>query len=111
MRLAAGLLNWWRWHNQGNVAQAGWAIGTFPECRYHVFLSHCQEDRERLVFPLRDSLQRIQRIPWMDCHDYPKGRPPFAALRDSLLECRHVVFLITESMLDQPRGWTMIESA
>ena len=34
-----------------------WTISSFPDCQWHVFLSHCREDRARLVDLLLDSLQ------------------------------------------------------
>ncbi len=88
-----------------------WQIQFFPICRYHVFLSHCREDRERLVFPLYEALRERGVIPWLDRHDYPYGRLSFEALRDGVLTCRHVVFLVTRAMLSQPRGWGIVELA
>lgn len=83
----------------------------FPPCAHHVFLSHCAEDRERLVLPLYSTLRSQRFRPWIDRHDYPYGRTSFAALRDEILKCRHTVFLVTEAMLAQPRGWCVIELA
>lgn len=88
-----------------------WQIRFFPRCSHHVFLSHCREDRDWLVFPLYETLQRSGIIPWLDCHDYPYGRTSFEALRDGVLKCRHTVFLVTTAMLDQPRGWSIVELA
>jgi hypothetical protein len=88
-----------------------WQIQFYPFCTHHIFLSHCREDRERVVFPLCDLLEDQHFIVWLDQHDYPYGRPSFQALRDGILKSRHVVFLITEAMLEQPRGWSMVESA
>ncbi len=86
-----------------------WQIASFPQCNYHVFLSHCREDRTSLVLPLKKSLEAIGIVPWLDQHNYAYGRPSFNALRDGVLECRHVVFLVTSRMLAQPRGWANIE--
>lgn len=88
-----------------------WQIQFFPLCRYHVFLSHCREDRDRLVFPLFERLGENDILPWLDRHDYPYGRTSFGALRDGVLECRHVVFLVTPRMLSQSRGWGVVELA
>lgn len=88
-----------------------WRIEFFPLCTHHVFLSHCREDRDWLVFRLYESLQEAGIIPWLDRHDYPYGRSSFEALRDGVLKCRHVVFLITEAMLNQARGWSILELA
>jgi hypothetical protein len=88
-----------------------WQLQFFPVCTHHVFLSHCREDRERLVFPLSAALQQRQVVPWLDQHDYPYGRTSFAALRDEVLKCRHAVFLVTEEMLAQSRGWGVLELA
>ncbi len=88
-----------------------WCIQFFPLCTHHVFLSHCREDREWLVLPVYEELQRRGIIPWLDRHDYPYGRTSFEALRDGVLKSRHVVFLVTQAMLAQPRGWTTIELA
>jgi hypothetical protein len=88
-----------------------WHLRFFPVCTHHVFLSHCREDRERLVFPLYTALQQKQVVPWLDQHDYPYGRTSFAALRDEVLKCRHTVFLVTEEMLAQSRGWCVVELA
>ena len=88
-----------------------WQIRFFPRCSHHVFLSHCREDRDWLVFPLFEALQRCGIVPWLDRHDYPYGRTSFEALRDSVLKCRHTIFLVTTAMLDQPRGWSIVELA
>jgi hypothetical protein len=88
-----------------------WQIQFFPLCTHHVFLSHCREDREWLVFPLFEELCQRGIIPWLDRHDYPYGRTSFEALRDGVLKSRHVVFLVTQAMLAQPRGWSIIELA
>ncbi|MGO8750150.1 MAG: toll/interleukin-1 receptor domain-containing protein [Thermoguttaceae bacterium] len=88
-----------------------WQLRFFPACTHHVFLSHCREDREWLVFPLFQSLQQQQIIPWLDHHDYPYGRTSFEALRDGILKSRHTVFLVTSAMLTQPRSWGIIELA
>jgi len=63
------------------------------------------------VYPLFDNLQNRGIIPWLDRHDYPHGRTSFQALRDGVLHCRHTVFLVTVAMLEQPRGWTIMELA
>jgi hypothetical protein len=64
-----------------------------------------------LVFPLFAALQANGVSPWLDRHDYPYGRTSLAALRDEVLKCRHVVFLVTEGMLSQSRGWGIVELA
>jgi len=88
-----------------------WQVQFFPPCTHHVFLSHCREDREPLVFPLYSALQRRGLAPWLDRHDYPYGRASFGALRDEVLKSRHTVFLVTPAMLAQPRGWGVLELA
>ena len=87
-----------------------WRIRNLPRCTHHVFLSHCAEDREQLVQPIYNALENRKYLPWLDRHDYPRGRDPFAALRDGILNCRHVVPIITENFLAQGRGWTGIEA-
>ncbi|HEX7448823.1 MAG TPA: toll/interleukin-1 receptor domain-containing protein [Pirellulales bacterium] len=88
-----------------------WQLQFFPACTHHVFLSHCREDRGWLVNPLADAMRDRRLIPWVDQHDYPYGRTSFQALRDGILRSRHVVFLVTDAMLQQPRGWSIIELA
>src|SRR6266852_341518 len=88
-----------------------WLLRSFPFCTHHVFLSHCREDRDWLVFPLYEALRHEGVIPWLDEHDYPYGRTSFEALRDGVLRCRHIVFLVTLGMLAQPRGWGIVELA
>lgn len=88
-----------------------WQLQSFPVCTHHVFLSHCNEDREWLVVPLYEALRKEAIIPWLDRHDYPYGRTSLAALRDGVLKSRHTVFLITLGMLAQPRGWGIVELA
>ncbi|HUG90408.1 MAG TPA: toll/interleukin-1 receptor domain-containing protein, partial [Planctomycetaceae bacterium] len=73
---------------------AGWSITQWPVCEYHVFLSHCAEDRKRLVLPVYRRLQQSGITPWIDQHDYPSGRDPFESLRENLLRCRHIVYFI-----------------
>jgi len=88
-----------------------WQIQFFPLCTHHVFLSHCREDRESLVIPLSRELDEQGVIPWLDQHDYPYGQASFEALRAGVLKCRHVVFLVTQRMLSQARGWGIVELA
>jgi hypothetical protein len=88
-----------------------WEIQFYPKCTHHVFLSHCAEDRNELVFPLFERLRAGGIIPWLDRHDYPYGRNSRAALRDAILSCRHVAFLITDAMLASARGWCVQELA
>ncbi len=88
-----------------------WQLHSFPPCTHHVFLSHCREDRRRLVVPLAARLRQLQILPWIDLHDYTHGRTTFTALRDGILRSRHTIFLVTPSLLAQARGWTTIELA
>jgi hypothetical protein len=88
-----------------------WQVQSFPPCTYHVFLSHCREDRDALAIPLHEALERRGITTWLDRHDYPYGRASFEALRGSILDCRHTVFLVTEAMVRQPRGWSIVELA
>ncbi len=88
-----------------------WQLQSFPVCTHHVFLSYCREDMEWLADPLCEALRQEDISPWLDRHDYPYGRTSLAALRDGVLKCRHTVFLITDAMLDQPRGWGIVELA
>ena len=90
---------------------ADWRIEHWPRCGFHAFLSHCAEDRERLVLPVQKLLRERDILSWVDWHHYPSGRDPSEALREELLRCRHVVFLITPAMLRQGRGWTAMENA
>src|SRR5690349_5256766 len=88
-----------------------WTISSFPRCKFHVFLSHSAEDRGWLVLPLFDALQKRAIIPWIDLHHFPLGAESFEALRESILGCRHIVYLLTLATLDNPRGWTSLERA
>jgi hypothetical protein len=88
---------------------ADWAVNHWPSCDFHVFLSHCAEDRNSLVKPVQTRLESSQVITWLDVHDYPAGRDPFEILREEILRCRHVVFFLTEAMLRQARGWSAVE--
>ena len=82
-----------------------WQIASYPFCEFHVFLSHCAEDRDWLILPVYDALAQRGIIPWLDREDYYYGRDSRSALRDGLLRSRHVVFFITQAMLDNSRGW------
>lgn len=88
-----------------------WQITSFPRCDHHVFLSHCQEDRDTLVRPVYDRLMAAGVIPWLDQEDYYYGRDSRAALRDGVLRSRHVVFLVTDALLTSARGWCVYELA
>jgi hypothetical protein len=88
-----------------------WQITSFPRCEYHVFLSHCAEDRTDLVHPVHEELKRKGIIPWLDRDDYYYGRDSRTALRDGLLRSRHVVYFITLGMMDYRRGWCAMELA
>lgn len=88
-----------------------WRVRYFPRCTKHVFLSHCAEDRVGLVQPVYDALEKKQYSPWLDFHDYPRGQDGFAALREGIIRCRHVVYFVTEAFLSQGRGWNSVETA
>lgn len=88
---------------------ARWQISHWPKCEFHVFLSHCAEDRERFVIPLQKELERRQITAWLDRHHYPLGTSPHEALREGLLKCRHIIYLITRETLKQARGWVAVE--
>lgn len=88
-----------------------WSIEFYPPCTHHLFLSHSAEDREVLVLPVFEQLRAQGLLPWVDRHDYPYGRGSRAALRDSILTCRHTVFFVTPAMLTQSRGWCVQELA
>ncbi len=88
-----------------------WQISFFPRCEYHVFLSHCALDRDWLVHPVYEELRRQGVIPWLDQEDYYYGRDSRSALRDGLLNSRHVIFFVTLAMMDYRRGWCSMELA
>ncbi len=88
-----------------------WQIASFPKCTHHVFLSHSQEDRAALVTPVYDALVKAEVKPWLDQKDYCYGRPSREALRDAVLDSRHVVFFVTDAMLNSTRGWCLLELA
>jgi hypothetical protein len=90
---------------------ASWEIAYWPHPSFHAFLSHCQEDRNRLVLPVYNLLKRERVLPWLDIHDYPVGKDPFEALRANLLYCRHVIYFVTPKYLKQGRGWCATERA
>ena len=90
---------------------AEWDIRYWPQCLRHVFLSHCQEDRETLVRPVFEELGRRGFSPWIDEVHYPISRQGFETLREELLTCRHVVYFLTPAALRQGRGWMQAERA
>jgi hypothetical protein len=88
-----------------------WRVHQFPRCTHHVFLSHCAEDRARLAQPVYNALEAAKFSPWLDRHHYPSGQGAFEALREAILHCRHVVYLVTAQLLSQGRGWSSVENA
>jgi hypothetical protein len=88
-----------------------WKVSRLPRCTHHVFLSHCAEDRERLVQPVHLGLERARKYPWLDQHHFPLGQDPFEALREAVISCRHVVYFVTTKFLTQGRGWNSVELA
>ena len=88
-----------------------WQLASFPTCRYHVFLSHCQEDRDCLVGPVHERLAGAKIKSFLDIEDYYYGRDSRTALRDGILNSRHSVFFVTDAMLNSARGWCVIELA
>jgi hypothetical protein len=86
-----------------------WTIDCWPTLGFDVFLSHCAEDRRRLVIPVFQQLRDLRLSPWLDQHHYPSSTDPFEALRDQLVRCRHVVYFITPNLLKQGRGWCAAE--
>ncbi len=45
-----------------------WTVHHLPRCTHYVFLSHCAEDRERLVQPVNNALENSKYSPWLDQH-------------------------------------------
>src|SRR5579883_3038185 len=88
-----------------------WQFSQFPELTHSVFLSHSAEDRTWLVQPVMAELKRRGIKAWFDQDDYPYAHDPFAALRESLLRCRAVVYFITDAALRNWRGWQSAERA
>jgi TIR domain len=88
-----------------------WRVRSLPRCTHHVFLSHCAEDRARLVQPVFEELQNANYSPWFDQHHYPAGQDAYEALREGILQCRHVVHFVTAKFLAQGRGWNSVENA
>ena len=88
-----------------------WRVRYLPRCTHHVFLSHCAENRARLVQPVYDALEKNQYSPWLDLHHYPRGQDAFEALREGIIRCRHVVYFVTAAFLSQGRGWNSVETA
>lgn len=88
-----------------------WRVKSLPRCTHHVFLSHCAEDRNRLVIPVFRALENAGYSPWLDQHHYPAGQNPYEALREGIIRCRHVVYFVTGQFLAQGRGWNSVENA
>lgn len=88
-----------------------WRVHHLPRCTHHVFLSHCAEDRDRLVQPVYTALEHARYFPWFDKHHYPAGQGAFEALREGIIHCRHVVYFVTAKFLTQGRGWNSVENA
>lgn len=86
-----------------------WQLASFPKCEHHLFLSHCAEDRESLVWPVFERLQAAGVKPWLDREDYQYGRDSRTALRDAFGVSRHVVFFVTDHLLTTTRGWCILE--
>lgn len=84
-------------------------IHPWPEPKYHTFLSHAAEDRDRLVEPVRQELLSRNVTPWFDQTEYPSGMEPIYTLQESLLKCLHVVYFVTSSNVNQGRGWSSAE--
>lgn len=87
------------------------SVRSFPTCKYHLFLSHSREDHDWLVRPAYENLNQHKVTSFLDVEDYPIGRDSRSALKGELLHSRHVVFFITEAMLNSPRGWCILELA
>lgn len=88
-----------------------WVATFYPACRYHVFLSHSRENHDDLVRPVFDRLVERRIEPWIDRHHYAYGADSRTALQSALIECRHVVFFVTDQMIASPRGWCVLELA
>lgn len=88
-----------------------WRLAPWVPCGKHLFLSHASEDAERIAKPLYEALQTRRIVPWADFKDGRQllGEAPLAELRQSLLRCRHVVYLLTPEALRQTRGWMAAE--
>ena len=88
-----------------------WQLASFPKCQHHVFLSHCQEDRDELVRPVYGRLVDSGIVPFLDVEDYYYGRDSRTALKDGILDSRHTAFFITDNLLSNARGWCVFELA
>ncbi|MBY0231981.1 MAG: toll/interleukin-1 receptor domain-containing protein [Gemmataceae bacterium] len=69
------------------------------------------EDKGALVEPVEAELRRRGIIPWLDREDYDYGKDSRTALRDGLLRSRHVIFFVTQKLMDHRRGWCPMELA
>jgi len=58
-----------------------------------------------------EALENQHYCPWLDRHHYPAGQGAFAALREGIVHCRHVVYFVTAAFLSQGRGWNSVENA
>jgi len=90
---------------------AKWELSAWPGLAFHAFLSHCEEDRDSLVVPVKALLEDQRIMPWIDRDEYPLAQDPSRALRDQLVLCCHVVYFITPALLKQGRGWCAVERA
>ncbi len=88
-----------------------WQPLSFPKCKHHVFLSHCQDDGDSLVRPVYESLSKNGIDSFIDVADFYYGRDSRSALKDAILDSRHVIFFITDAMLNYTRGWCVLELA
>ncbi len=49
--------------------------------------------------------------PFIDIEAYYYGRDSRTALRDGVLNSRHMIFFVTDAMLESSRGWCVLELA
>lgn len=61
--------------------------------------------------PVASALKTQRIIPWLDQENYYYGRDSRNALRDGILNSRHIIYFITLGMLDHRNGWCPMELA
>ncbi|MDX1966715.1 MAG: hypothetical protein SFV23_06045 [Planctomycetaceae bacterium] len=102
--------------NRGRTAD-WWVPHPLGNYRHSFFISHVREDLTN-VRRLKRSLDRRIRLSsphvppcFLDCDDWPHGKPTAPAIRDALGASEFPVVWVTPRFMNSSRGWIWFELA
>ena len=76
--------------------------------KYDVFISYSSANKDWVRKDLLSALEKVGLKVCIDFRDFEIGKPAIKNMRDSILESRHTLLVLTETYLNS--GWTDFEN-